>query len=69
MTLSAVLCRAQEAHYREKAVNAPLDNVRAVARQAELAWGQEAAAAETREERHRRARVAADAPETLEQSG
>ena len=59
MSLSATHCRAQENFYLERAESATLENVRAVARQAAVAWGQEAAAAETREARHLRARAVA----------
>jgi hypothetical protein len=49
---SSALCRAQEAHHLGRAATAPLDNVRAIATKAALAWGEEALSAERREARH-----------------
>ena len=54
MYLSSTLCRAQEAHHAERAATAQLDNVRAIATKAALAWGHEALSAEQREARHSR---------------
>ena len=59
MNPSASLCRAQEAFHRDRAAGAQLENVRAVAIQAALAWGQEARAAERRETRHLRTKAIA----------
>lgn len=55
MYLSSTLCRAQEAHHVDRAAAAQLDNVRAIATKAALAWGQEALSAERREARHSQA--------------
>jgi hypothetical protein len=57
---SSTLCRTQEEFHRARAAEATLDNVRAVAASAALAWGQEALAAERREARGARARAIAD---------
>lgn len=48
---SSSLCRAQEAHQRDRAAGAQLENVRAIATKASLAWGLETVAAERREAR------------------
>lgn len=48
---SSNLCRSQEAHHRERAAVATLDNVRIIATNAAIAWGQEALVAELREAR------------------
>jgi hypothetical protein len=45
------MCRKQEAHHRELAAAATLDNTRAVALRAADAWGKEAVDAERREKR------------------
>ena len=58
---SATLCRAQEAFHRDRAAGTPLENVRAIASAAALAWGQEAVAAERREARGVRTRAIAEA--------
>lgn len=49
---SSILCRAQEAHQRERAAVTTLANVRMIATNAAIAWGEEALAAERREARH-----------------
>jgi len=49
---SSVLCRAQEAHHRDRAAATPLANVRMIAEKAASAWGVEALIAEKRERRH-----------------
>lgn len=54
MNPSASLCRAQEAHHRDRAAETPLENVRAIAISAALAWAQEARSAERREARNTR---------------
>ena len=51
---SASLCRAQEAHHRDRAAETPLENVRVIAINAALAWGLEARSAERREARNSR---------------
>ena len=51
---SASLCRAQEAHHRDRAAETSLENVRVIAINAALAWGQEARSAERREARSSR---------------
>jgi hypothetical protein len=51
---SAILCRTQESHQRERAAGALLENVRAVATAAANAWGKEAKLAEGREARRER---------------
>lgn len=51
---SASLCRTQEAFHRDRAAAAGLANVRAIATNAALAWGEEALLAERREARHER---------------
>ena len=56
---SSILCRTQEAYHRERAADARLDNVRAIATNAAIAWGQEALVAERREARHVRTRTVA----------
>lgn len=50
-SLPASLCRAQEAHYRARATDALLENVRIVSEKAAGAWSREALAAERREAR------------------
>ena len=60
MEPSSILCRAQEAHQQDRAANAILENVRAVAEKAAKAWGLEALAAEGREARRERTRIIAD---------
>jgi hypothetical protein len=52
---SITLCRAQEAHHRERATVALLENVRTIAAAAANAWGKEALLAEAREARRDRA--------------
>lgn len=54
MNPSASLCRAQEAHHRDRAAETPLENVRVIAINAALAWGVEARSAERREARNLR---------------
>jgi hypothetical protein len=49
---SSILCRAQEAHHRDRAAGTQLANVRMVAERAASAWGVEALIAEKRERRH-----------------
>lgn len=56
---SAALCRAQEAFHRDRAAVAALDNVRLIAANAAIAWGQEAVNAEGREARNVRTRAIA----------
>jgi len=51
MNPTSQMCRKQEAHHRELASAATLDNTRAVALRAADAWGKEAADAERREKR------------------
>lgn len=60
MELSSTLCRAQEAVHRDRAANAPLENVRIIAGKAAIAWGLEAIAADHREARHARTRSIAN---------
>ena len=55
--LSSTFCRAQETAERDRAANAKLENIRAVAGRAANAWGVEALNAERREARHERART------------
>ena len=57
---SSTLCRAQEAHHRDRADGALLENVRIIARDAAVAWGLEARCAEKREARHLRTRATAE---------
>lgn len=57
MELSSLFCRAQETYQRDRASNAILRNVRAVADRAADAWRFEALAAERREARHERTRI------------
>jgi hypothetical protein len=45
------MCRKQEAHHREAAAAASLDNLRVVALRAADAWAKEAVDAERREKR------------------
>ncbi len=61
MRPSSILCRAQEAHHRERAAGAQLENVRAIAAGAAAAWGLEALSAERREARQDRIRLVAEA--------
>ncbi|MFM5930246.1 MAG: hypothetical protein ACKOPQ_05005 [Novosphingobium sp.] len=49
--MTAAACRIQEAIQAERALNDPLENVRAIALRAAKAWGVEAAALESREAR------------------
>ncbi|MDQ8756743.1 hypothetical protein RCO27_10935 [Sphingosinicella sp. LHD-64] len=56
---SASLCRTQEAYHRDRAAVAELANVRAIATNAAIAWGEEALAAERREARNSRTRMGA----------
>lgn len=51
MNPSSQMCRKQEAHHRELAAAATLDNSRVVALRAADAWAKEAADAERREKR------------------
>jgi hypothetical protein len=51
---SLTLCRSQEAHHRERAAGALLENVRTIATVAANAWGQEALLAQAREKRRDR---------------
>lgn len=60
MELSSTLCRVQEAYQRDRATNAILENVRAVAGKAAKAWRLEALAAERREAGHERMRIIAE---------
>ena len=53
---SSALCRAQQAYHRDRAGGALLENVRIVAMQAAMAWGNEALAAERREARYAQTR-------------
>ncbi len=57
MHLPSSLCRAQEAHHRDRADGALLDNVRRIAASAAAAWRQEAENAERHEARRARANV------------
>lgn len=61
MQMSSALCRAQEAHHRDRADGAALENVRIIAAAAAAAWGLEALSAERREQRALRVRAVADA--------
>ena len=61
MQLSSALCRAQEAHHRDRADGAALENVRIIAAGAAAAWGLEALSAERREQRALRVRAVANA--------
>lgn len=60
MELSSTFCRMQEAVQRDRAANAILENIRAVAEKAAKAWGAVALAAEQREARRERTRIIAD---------
>lgn len=57
MQPSALFCRTQESLQRSRVAAATLDNVKAIASAAALAWGKEAALAERRESRLSRAIV------------
>lgn len=57
---SSTLCRTQEEFHRARAAAATLDNVRAIAEGAAIAWGQEAVAAEKREARGVKTRALAE---------
>lgn len=57
---SSSLCRAEEARQRDRAAGAQLENVRAIATKASLAWGLEAVAAERREARNHKVRTVAN---------
>jgi hypothetical protein len=59
MELTSSKCRAQEAVQRDRAANAPLENVRIIAERAANAWASEAIEAERREARRARARTIA----------
>lgn len=59
MKPSSTLCRAQEAYHRDRAAGTQLDNVRVLATNAAIAWGQEAVAAERREARYERTKTLA----------
>jgi hypothetical protein len=54
------MCREQQALQNKRAANAELENVRAVAAAAAMAWGNEAIAAERREARQARSRLIAE---------
>lgn len=56
---SATLCRSQEAYHRDRAAGTQLENVRVIATNAAVAWGQEALAAERREARNSQTRMVA----------
>ena len=60
MNPSATLCRSQEAYHRDRAAAEQLENVRIIAAQAAIAWRQEALAAERRETRQRKTKLAAE---------
>ena len=68
MELSSLLCRAQELRQRERASNATLENVRAIAGRAADAWNLVALDAERREARHERTRVIAEMADILKRS-
>lgn len=70
MHLSSALCRKQEAHHRDRAAAAGLDNVRIIAASAAAAWGLEALTAERREQRALQAGVdvSTDSRRTLDES-
>lgn len=57
MQPSALFCRTQESLQRSRGAASTLDNVKAVASAAALAWGKEATLAERRESRLSRAIV------------
>jgi hypothetical protein len=59
MQLSSTFCRMQETHQRDRAANATLENVRAVADRAASAWRIEAHAAERRETSREQTRLIA----------
>jgi len=54
MLPSVLICREQENLQHERAANAPLANVRLIAKQAAAAWSLQLADAEKREARHER---------------
>jgi hypothetical protein len=60
MSNSATMCRAQEAFHRQRAEQATLENVRAIAINAALIWAQEAKRAEGIEAKKMLAREQAD---------
>ena len=60
MELSSTFCRMQETVQRDRAANAILENIRAVAEKAAKAWSAVALAAEQREARRERTRIIAD---------
>ena len=69
MTLTSDFCRAQEALQLDRAAGTTLENVRAIANKAAIAWGREAALTQSCEEaRDRRNALpeAASASEELE---
>jgi len=55
---SALLCRAQEAFHQGRAASTSLANVRTISEKAATAWRLEALAADQREQRHERGRIA-----------
>jgi len=57
---SASLCRSQQAYHLKRARDADLDNVRAIAGKAAIAWQKEAEVAEDREARRVKTREVAD---------
>ena len=59
MQLSSTFCRMQETRQRDRAANATLENVRAVADRAASAWRIEAHAAELRETSREQTRLIA----------
>ena len=60
MELSSTFCRMQETVQRDRAANAILENIRAVAEKAAKAWSAVALATEQREARRERTRIIAD---------
>ena len=64
---SSTLCRAQEAHHRDRATGERLENVRTIATHAAAAREKEGRTAERRELRHSRNRQLADLASTEKQ--
>lgn len=68
MELSSLFCRTQEIYQRDRAINATLENVRAVAGRAADAWRLEALDAERREARYDRTHVIAEMAAVLKRN-
>ena len=68
MAQTSAFCRAQEALQLDRAAGAALENVRAIASKAAIAWGREAELAEQREVKQGRSSSTSTLPEAASTS-